>query len=67
MTKQERLDRVKVFIEFVNYVGEVNESVEIASFRNIMWASEFIERLAPWNDGLSRYRVQYGDGKVQYI
>lgn len=63
MTKQ-----VKVFMEFVNYQEEVQETVEIATFRSIGWAADFLKAL---EDGLEtkegiRYRVEF-DNKIEYI
>lgn len=73
MTKQEKIDQVKVFMEFINYLGKVNESVEIATFRNIGWGKSFIKDLLNHVDeddelinGL-RYKIQFGDGRVAYI
>ena len=67
MTKQERLEQIKVYKEFVNYIGEAYESTEIATFRNIGWARNFLEELAKDakedNNGV-QYKVCFGDGQV---
>ena len=70
MTKQEKMEQVKIYREFLNYRGEVTDSIEIATFRNISWASQMFRYLLEsiqtevWAD---RYKICLGDGKVAYI
>lgn len=75
-TKIPRSEQIKIFIEFVNYLGEVNESQEIATFRGINWAKPLIKEIQSIvkkqnsdrydNSGI-RYRIEFGDGRKAYI
>lgn len=71
MTKAEKMEQIKVYKEFVNYIGEVSDSVEIATFRNINWAKSFMKDLLndvkEYHANGERYKVQFGDGRKFYI
>lgn len=49
--------KVKVYMDFVNYAGEVYESCLIAEFRSMTWANMFIEATKTRDDAI-RIRVE---------
>lgn len=49
--------KVKVYMDFVNYAGEVYESCLIAEFRSMTWANMFIEATETRDDAI-RIRVE---------
>lgn len=49
--------KVKVYMDFVNYAGEVYESCLIAEFRNMNWAREFIEATKTHENDATKIRV----------
>lgn len=48
---------VKVYMDFMNYRGEVNESVLIAAFKNHNWAKNFLKEVREEEDDTIRIRV----------
>ena len=49
---------VKVYMDFINYLGEVNESHLIAQFRNMSQATKnYIAELKSHEDKITRIRV----------
>lgn len=61
--KMNKSEQITVYMEFVNYLGEVNDSIEIANFRSINWAKDFLKSLPGTldSDG-TRYRIQTPQG-----
>ena len=49
---------IKVYMDFINYLGEVNESTLIAAFLNRGWAKDFIELAKQREDKLTKIRVE---------
>lgn len=49
---------IKVYMDFINYLGEVNESTLIAAFLNQGWAKDFIEFAKQKEDKLTKIRVE---------
>lgn len=49
--------KVKVYMDFVNYAGEVYDSCLIAEFMNMNWAHMFIEATKTRDDAI-RIRVE---------
>ena len=57
---------VTVYLETLNYLGEVSDSAVVAEFRNSAWADMFIPSLPNLGEH-SRYKiVEIGD-RVKYI
>ena len=52
--------KAKVYMDFINYVGEVYNSAEIAEFRSVEWAEVFYEAAVAktYEDGSIRYRIE---------
>lgn len=49
---------VRVYLDFVNAWGDITDSTEIASFRNMRWAEKFIEEAKKEEDKITRIRVE---------
>lgn len=49
---------IKVYMDFINYLGDVNESTLIAAFLNRGWAKDFIEFAKQSEDKLTKIRVE---------
>lgn len=71
-----RDEQVRICIEFINYLGEVDKSHEVAIFRGINWAKPVIKdiqnRIKQENSGRYdnsgvRYRIEFSDGRKAYI
>lgn len=61
--KQDTLNKLKtgnvvVYMEFVNEWDEVTERTELARFRNIAWADNFLAGIRLDRDPVVRYVVQ---------
>lgn len=52
--------KAKVYMDFINFVGEVYNSAEIAEFRSMEWAEEFYRMAVAktYEDGSIRYRIE---------
>ena len=50
--------KVKVYIEYINYLGEVNDSYLIAEFISKNWAEIFINNLPTKETDMVRYRIE---------
>lgn len=50
--------KVKVYMDFVNFAGEVYESCLIAEFRNMNWAGEFIGTAKTHETDTAKIRVE---------
>lgn len=61
------METVKIYLEYINYLGEITDSTLIAEFKTPGWADIFIKQLKPTNG--SRYRINNlsGKGENQYI
>lgn len=46
MTKLSENGKVKIYLDFVNYLGETNESVVVAEFKNVNWALALTGKLS---------------------
>lgn len=59
MSKSKQL-KAKVYLEQINYLGEVNDSVLIAEFKNVSWAEEFValEKYYREEDELWKWRIE---------
>lgn len=49
----------KVYIEWVNYWGEVTQKDLIAAFWSEGWAKHFVESIKKDDDTLTRYVIEY--------
>lgn len=47
----------KVYMDFINYLGEVNESYLIAAFRSYKYARDFVKSIEDRTDDITRIRV----------
>lgn len=50
-------DKVKVYLDWINYKGDVTERVLIAEFRNRDWARRFVEETKATFDGDALVKV----------
>lgn len=50
--------KVKVYMDFINYSGDVNKSTLIAAFRSMNWAKNFIEYAKGQEDKVCKIRVE---------
>lgn len=50
----------RVYIDWINYLGEVNDSVMIAQFINRSWADAFVEKICNPQEEIPNvvYRVE---------
>ena len=44
--------KAKVYIDFINYKGDVTDHVLIAEFRNENWADHFLHGIPHYDDGI---------------
>lgn len=69
MTREEKNNQVKIYIEIFNAAGEIISKAEIATFMTIFWAKPTIKYLyeSMWlMDEYTRYKIATA-GKVAYI
>ena len=57
MAKKPKME-VKVYMEFINYLGEVTESTLIAEFLSMNWAYGFIQEAKQTENEITRIRVE---------
>lgn len=53
-----KTQKVKVYMDFINYWGEVTNSTLLAEFLNMGWAKIFIEQAKKIEDKTTKIRVE---------